>query len=347
VGLDFYENKKVLVTGGASFIGSHLVDKLVTLGAKVTVIDNLSSGSLHNLNQSLPKITFIKEDLEYNKLERLVELFKGHEIVFHLAATHGGRGYISTHPADVTSILAIDHHVFEASYLANIEKVVYASSACVYPTSLQKDDNEYLLKEEDANPFTLEDYHSADIEYGWAKFMGEIQLISFIKQYGLKGTSLRFVTVYGPRENETHSIIALIYKAFEKMDPYVIWGDGNQSRDYTYVSDIVDGMLLAGEKVNDGTPINLGTEKKHKIREVAEKIFQIINWRPKQLIFDKSKPIGVYNRALSIEKARRLLGWEPKYSIETGLKETINWYFSTHQRKGFIDERLLLERTSK
>jgi UDP-glucose 4-epimerase len=343
--LDFYEGKKVVVTGGASFIGSHLVDKLVALKAKVIVIDNLSSGSLKNLSESINKIQFFKEDLEYIKLEKLVEILKGSEIVFHLAANHGGRGYISTHPADVLSILSIDHHVFEASVIANVEKVVYASSACVYPTSLQKEETDYLLKEEDANPFDLDKFHAADLEYGWAKFMGEVQLISFIKQYGLKGSSLRFVTVYGPRENETHSIIALIYKAFERMDPYVIWGDGNQSRDYTYVSDIVHGMLLAGEKINDGTPINLGTEKRHKIRHIAEKIFEIINWRPKEIIFDKSKPVGVYSRALSIERARRLLGWEPKYSIEQGLKETIEWYFSTHERKGFINEKLLLERS--
>ena len=343
--LDFYEGKKVLVTGGASFIGSHLVDKLVEFKAKVTVVDNLSSGKLENLEKSLDKITFIKEDLEYVILERLLEIFKGHEIVFHLAAVHGGRGYIHTHPADVCSNFAIDHHVFEASYRAGVERVIFASSACVYPPKLQSQvGSEYLLKEEDTDPFKLDDYLSADIEYGWAKLMGEVQLIAFIKQYGMKGCSLRFVTAYGPRENETHAIIALIYKAFERMDPYVIWGTGEQERDFTYVEDIVEGTLLAGEKVTDGTPINLGTGERYKIRHVAEKIFEIMNWRPKKLIFDTSKPMGVVSRALDITRAKRLLGWKPRFTLEEGLKRTIDWYVKTHKPKGYVDEKILMER---
>ena len=343
---DFYEDKLVLVTGGASFIGSHLVDKLVELGAKVTVIDNLSSGRLENLSKSWDKITFVKEDLEYTKLNRLVELFKGHEIVFHLAAVHGGRGYIHTHPADVCSNFAIDHHVYEASYLAGVERVIFASSACVYPPKLQsRVGSDYLLKEEDADPFKLNDYLSADIEYGWTKLMGEMQLIAFIKQYGLKGCSLRFVTAYGPRENETHAIIALIYKAFERMDPYVIWGTGEQERDFTYVEDIVEGTLLAGERVTDGTPINLGTGKKYKVKDVAKKIFEIMGWRPKRIVFDTSKPVGVISRGLDISRAKRLLGWEPRFTLQEGLRRTIDWYVKTHERKGYVDERLLMERT--
>jgi len=343
--MSFYESKSVLVTGGASFIGSHLVEKLVDLGAKVTVVDNLSSGKIENLKEVWDKINFVKADLEYIKLEDLVELFKGHEVVFHIAAVHGGRGYINTHPADVCSNFAIDHHVFEASYLGDVEKVIYASSACVYPPKLQSQvGSDYLLKEEDADPFKLDDYLSADVEYGWAKFMGEVQLIAFIKQYGMKGCSVRFVTAYGPRENETHAIIALIYKAFERMDPYVIWGTGEQERDFTYVEDIVRGTLLAGEKVTDGTPINLGTGEKYKLRDVAEKIFEIMRWRPRKIIFDTSKPVGVLSRGLDISRAKKLLGWEPIFSLEEGLKRTIDWYVKTHKRKGYVDERLLMER---
>ena len=343
--MSFYESKPVLVTGGASFIGSHLVEKLVDLGAKVTVVDNLSSGKLENLKEVWDKINFVKADLEYIKLKDLIELFKGHEVVFHLAAVHGGRGYINTHPADVCSNFAIDHHVFEASYLGDVERVIFASSACVYPPKLQSQvGSDYLLKEEDTDPFKLDDYLSADVEYGWAKLMGEVQLIAFIKQYGMKGCSVRFVTAYGPRENETHAIIALIYKAFERMDPYVIWGTGEQERDFTYVEDIVRGTLLAGEKVIDGTPINLGTGEKYKLRDVAEKIFEIMRWRPRKIIFDTSKPVGVLSRGLDISRAKQLLGWEPIFSLEEGLKRTIDWYVKTHKRKGYVDERLLMER---
>ncbi len=344
MGLDFYEDRKVLVTGGASFIGSHLVDKLVNLKAEVTVVDDLSSGKIENLKESWDKIKFVKEDLEYAKMDRLLGIFKGHEIVFHLAARHGGRGYIHTHSADVCSNFAIDHHVFEASYKAGVERVIFASSACVYPPKLQsKVGSDYLLKEDDTNPFKIEDYLSADMEYGWAKLMGEVQLIAFIKQYRLKGCSLRFVTAYGPRENETHAIIALIYKAFEQMDPYIIWGTGEQERDFTYVEDIVDGTLLAGEKITDGTPINLGTGIKHKIKDVAEKIFKIISWRPKKIIYDLSKPVGVTSRGLYISKARELLNWKPRYTLEEGLRKTIKWYIATHTRRGTVNDKLLFE----
>lgn len=340
-----WRNKSVIVTGGASFIGSHLVDKLVKLGADVTVIDNFSSGTHENLSYSFPNIRIVKMDLEWCNLDEIVKTFSDHEIVFHLAATHGGRGYIHTHPADVCSNFAIDHHVFEASLKAGVERVIFASSACVYSPKLQATINSnYLLKEEDTDPFKLDEPLSADIEYGWAKLMGEVQLIAFIKQHGMKGCSLRFVTAYGPRENETHAIIALIYKAFERMDPYVIWGSGEQDRDFTYVSDIVDGTILAAEKVTDGTPINLGTGVRYKIKDVAAKIFDIMGWRPKKIIFDTSKPEGVASRAQDITRAKELLGWTPKISLEQGLEKTVRWYVETHQPKGYVNERVLMER---
>jgi len=342
-----WDDKRVLVTGGASFIGSHLVDKLVEMGANVTVLDNFSSGTLENLSQSRDKTNIITLDLEWCDLSELVRVFKDQEVIFHLAATHGGRGYITTHPADVSSNFAIDHHVFEASLKANVEKVVSASSACVYPPKLQDmTDSDYLLREEDSNPFQLNEPLSADLEYGWAKLIGEIQLIAFFKQYGLKGCSLRFVTAYGPRENETHAIIALIYKAFEKMDPYQIWGSGEQDRDFTYVSDIVEGTVRAAEKVTDGTPINLGTGVRHKVKDVASKIFDAIGWKPDRIIFDTSKPVGVATRALNISKAKQILNWEPTTSLDEGLRKTINWYVTTHSRKGCVDEKVLMERSA-
>ena len=249
-----WRGSRVLVTGGASFIGSHLVDKLVELGAEVTVVDNFSSGRIENLQQSIDRINVVKLDLEYESFDEILKVFKGHEIVFHLAAVHGGRGYIHTHPADVSSIFAIDHRVFEASVRAGVDKVVYASSACVYPPRLQaKIGSDYLLREEDSDPFKLDEPMSADLEYGWAKLMGEVQLIAFIKQYGLKGVSLRFVTAYGPRENETHAIIALIYKAFERgrLSPH-------------------DLFIVAELKLVNGIPVRYEVTKKGGEVEIKE-----------------------------------------------------------------------------
>ena len=341
---NFWNDTRVLVTGGASFIGSHLVDKLVTLGSNVTVIDDLSSGKKENLSQSWDKIQFKKNDLEYITKSELNNLFRDQEIVFHLAAIHGGRGFITTHPADVSSNFSIDHHVFEACMNSNVKNLVFASTACVYPTELQNEiGSNYKLKEEDSDPLKLDGYMSADIEYGWGKLMSEMQLHAFRKQYGLKGCPVRFVTAYGPRENKTHAIIALIYKAIEKMEPFEIWGNGEQERDFTYVEDIVEGSILAGEKIFDGTPINLGTGTRYKIKEVVEMICKILNWRPDNFKFDTSKPVGALSRALDNSTAKKLLGWEPRFTLEDGLEKTIEWYLHNHKQEGSVNEEELLE----
>lgn len=341
----FWKNKTVAVTGGASFIGSHLVDKLTKTGAHTIVLDNFSSGLIENLNDSKNAIEIKKIDLEWCDNSTLSKALAGVDVVFHLAAIHGGRGFIDTHPADVCSNFAIDHHILESSLQAGVKKVVMASSACVYPPNLQSEyGSDYQLEELDTDPHKLEDPLSADIEYGWAKLMGEMQLLAFHKQYGLGGSSVRFVTAYGPRENETHAIIALIYKAVEHMDPYAIWGNGEQDRDFTYVSDIVNGTLLAGEKIDNCDSINLGTGKRYKLKEVAEEIFSAINWHPKSIKLETDKPIGVVSRSLNISKALKILGWKPEVSLTDGINRTISWYLKTHKITGKVSDKLLLER---
>jgi UDP-glucose 4-epimerase len=338
-------NKRVLVTGGASFIGSHLVDKIVGLGARVTVVDNLSSGKIQNLEQSRNKIKFIQKDLEYITKDEINQIFLDQNIVFHLAAVHGGRGYIQTHPADVCSNFSIDHHVFEAALNSNVENIVFSCTACVYPDVLQsKVGSSYNLKESDSDVSKLDKFLSADIEYGWAKLMSEMQLNAFIKQYGLKACPVRFVTAYGPRENETHAIIALIHKALQKMDPYPIWGDGDQERDFTYVEDIVDGTVRAAETIFDGTPVNLGTGRRYKIIDVAKTIFGIIGWEPKKIKFETSMPVGPLSRALDNTRAKEMLGWEPRFSLKEGLMKTIDWYSSSQSAKDVGKLNILLER---
>jgi len=339
-----WKDRPVLVTGGASFISSHLIDKLVEFGASVTVVDDLSNGKKENLVNSWDKIKFIHQDLEYISKKEITDIFTGNEIVFHFAADHGGRGYIDTHPADVCSNFAIDHHVFEACSNTNVEKVIFSSSACVYPTDLQnKIGSDYKLKEDDSDPENLDGFLSADVEYGWAKLMSEVQMKSFYKQYGLKGCPVRFVTAYGPREDETHAIIALIYKAIEKMDPYEIWGDGNQERDFTYVEDIVSGSILAAEKISDMTPVNLGTGQRYKIIDVVKMICKILNWMPSSFNFDTSKPSGALSRSLDNTRAKELLGWEPKFSLKEGLEKTVKWYIEQHKITGKVNQSLLFE----
>lgn len=349
-----WSGTRVLVTGGASFIGSHLVEDLLRRGAIVRVADNFSSGKLSNFELELKEIkegvwvsdnlTIYRGDLKDLCFTR--EMVKDIEVVFHLAASHGGRGYIETHPAECCTNMILDQLVLEQAYKAGVERFCYASSACVYPTYLQQEKgSSYLLKEEDADPF-VRDKAFADLEYGWAKLMGEMALRAYHRQYGMKTAAVRIFTAYGPRENETHAIIALIAKAFIRMDPYEIWGTGEQDRNFTYVQDIVDALIRAAEIIEDGSAVNAGRDDRITINQAAELIFKIVGWRPRQIKHDLSKPEGVSSRAADLTKARRILGWEPKVSYEEGFRRTIEWYFahkSYDEVKASLEE-LLWER---
>ncbi len=344
----------VLVTGGASFIGSHLVDSLLNKGVKVRVADDFSSGKLSNLDYPLKEsgtkawisgnLSVLQGDLKEKSFVKSV--MEDVDIVFHLAALHGGRGYIDTHPAECCSNMILDQLVFEEANKAGVKKVCFASSACVYPTYLQEEaGSSHLLTEEEANPF-VRDRAFADKEYGWAKFMGEMALKAYHEQYGIKTSAVRIFTAYGPRENETHAIIALIAKAFIQMDPFPIWGTGEQDRNFTYVQDIVDALLLASENIEDGSPINAGREDRITLKQAADLVFDITGWRPKKITHDLSKPQGVASRAADLTRARKILEWEPTKSYKEGFKETIEWYFSRKNReevKHNID-KLLVER---
>ena len=328
--MSYWDGKKVLVTGGASFIGSHLVDKLVSFGASVSVADDLSSGKLENLHKSVNSIKFQKGDLRDRTFAK--RAIEGNEVVFHLAACHGGRGFIDTHPADCASNLVLDGIVFDEAWKAKVEQVCYASSACVYPIQHQKKPvagRTVYLQEDWADPFR-EACAAADGEYGWAKLMGEMTLSAYWKQYGMRSVSCRLFTAYGERENETHAVIALIAKAFIRMDPYEIWGDGQQDRNFTYVGDIVDGMIRAAERVENATAVNIGTAEHIKIIDAVKMICKETGFTPQSISFDMSKPVGVFSRAADLTRTREILGWEPSTNFEEGLCRTIKWYNTTH-----------------
>ncbi len=348
------KGKKVLVTGGASFIGSHLVDTLLKQGAEVVVADDFSSGKLENLEYPSVKkgldkwvhkqLTVYKGDLKDRNFTR--HMVDDAEVVFHLAALHGGRGYIDTHPAECSSNMILDQLVFEEACRAGAERVCFASSACVYPSYLQEQaGSEYLLKESDADPFAR-DKAFADLEYGWAKLMGEMALKAYHREYGMKTAAVRIFTAYGPRENETHAIVALIAKAFIKMDPYVIWGNGEQDRNFTYVQDIVDALILASKKVEDGSAVNAGRSDRLTINQTINLVFDLVGWRPKKIHRDLTKPQGVASRAADLTRAGKVLGFAPKVTYKEGFKRTIDWYFANRKVEEVKAnlERVLVER---
>jgi UDP-glucose 4-epimerase len=336
-----YDGDRVLVTGGASFIGSHLVEELVARGADVRVAEDFSSGERENLASVRDEVEIVEGNLK--RMEVAEEVTAGIDRLFHLAADHGGRGYISNYPANCATNMALDNIVFETAVDAGVEKITFASSACTYPTDIQQ---ERKRLREDMVSFDERGGAYADEAYGWAKLMGERSLQAFHDQHGVDASAVRIFTAYGPRENETHAIVALIAKAYAGQDPYQIWGDGEQTRNFTYVDDIVSALVLANEKITDATPVNAGISEYISINDVAETIFEYLDWEPDEVNHMTDKPVGVRHRAADTTRAEELLGWEPEYSLEDGLAETVDWYVENREKDDVREnlETLLHER---
>jgi len=322
-----WKKQKVLVTGGASFIGSHLVDGLVNLGAQVRVVDNLSTGKKANIFPHLEKkrIEFLKGDLLDSAVTH--KAVQGINVIFHLACDHGGRGYVDLHQAACSTNLALDGTVFFTAYKAGVEKIIFASSGCVYPNYLQTDVTKKIYLTEDL----VKPPYDSDNMYGWAKLMGELTLRAYAKEWKMKTASCRYFTVYGERGKEDHAVIAMIARAFIKQSPYTIWGDGQQIRNWTYVKDIVNGTILAAEKINDGTAVNLGTTERIRVLDAVQEIFRYTKYSAK-IKLQPNMPTGPLNRVADNKLAKKLLGWEPQIKFFDGLHKTIDWYFATKKR---------------
>lgn len=333
-----WKDRKVLVTGGSSFIGSHLTDAMVERGASVRVVDNLSSGRLSNIQNNVDsgRVEFLQADLtEPGVAQRVVE---GVQVVFHLAADHGGRGYVDLHQAACATNLALDGMLFRACHQAEVEKVVYASSGCVYPNHLQTDPGQVLYLTEDMVGPPCD----ADNMYGWAKLMGELTLQAFNKDWRMKSASCRYFTVYGERGHENHAVIAMIARAFISQNPYVVWGNGEQIRNWTHVDDIVSGTILAAEKIDDGAAINLGTMERTRVIDAVHEVLRCTGHRA-EIELHPEMPTGPMNRVADNSLAKQLLGWEPEVRFMEGLRRTIDWYFSTKDRgkvSAVLEERL-------
>jgi nucleoside-diphosphate-sugar epimerase len=337
-----WPDKRVLVTGGASFISSHLIDQLALQGAsRIRVVDDLSSGRLANIQHHLDAgiVEFVEKDLLVPGVAQ--EAVDGIDVVFHLAAIHGGRGFVDLHQAPCAQNLAMDGILVKAAHEAGVEKLVFASSGCVYPNHIQQDVSQELYLTEDM----VGPPYDADNMYGWAKLMTEMTLRAYHRDFGFKSASCRFFTVYGERGVENHAVIAMIARAFVGQNPFEVWGDGTQVRNWTYVGDIARGMILAAEKIDDGTAINLGTEERTTVMQAVQEVLRYTGHRA-EIELLPHMPTGPLNRVASNRLAKDLLGWEPEMKFMDGLHRTIDWYFGSRQREavsGYLD-RMLTER---
>lgn len=311
-----YSNKNILVTGGTGMIGSHLVELLLEKNANVRIVAHereippeLEDKGLDVVSGDLTEKKFVEESV------------KDMDYVFHLAAYTGGLGRTSTHPAStLTPNLIMDGNILECAKNEGIERFLYASCTCVYPN------DEKTLEEEDAWKGNPPEIHAS---YSWSKRMGERQAIAYYKEYGMKIAIVRPSNSYGPRDSDdletAHALGSLIMKAINKMDPFVIWGDGNPIREYIYAQDAAKGMLLAMENYCVGDPINLASGEFVSISELARKILKITNTNP-EIKFDEEKPSGQKRRVLSNKKAKEKIGFVAETSLDAGIEETIKWY---------------------
>jgi len=330
---------KTIVTGGAGFIGSHLVKKLIEGGRKVAIVDDFSSGNMENLlGLGLKSSDFELRKLDLTDYHQTLESLKDGGTVFHLAARIGGIRYL--HDSEAIELLtlqenlAIDANVFRACEGQKIKRIIYPSSSAVYSLDRQFSfgtifsEGNFPLESIVRDPkFRFKLSVNPDGGYGLAKLLAEIQL-NLIKN--IKVGIARIFNVYGENEpmgERAHAIFDLIRKAINyPKEEFTVWGDGNQSRDYVYVTDCVEILIKIEDKISEISPLvaNIGSGRGASIKEIAEKIIKISGKEIKPR-YDISKPVGPISRTADITRVKQSLNWEPKINLEEGLKRTYSW----------------------
>ncbi|MCB0738972.1 MAG: GDP-L-fucose synthase [Bacteroidetes bacterium] len=315
---EFWHNRRLCVTGGAGFLGSFVVEKLKERGAQDIFIPRKSQYDLVNIEAVKQLLSDAKPD-----------------IIIHLAAQVGGIGANRDHPAEFFyNNLMMGTTLFHESWKAGVKKLVIAGTVCAYPKFAS-----VPFKEDDLwNGYPEE----TNAPYGLAKKMLLVQSHTYRQQYGFNSIFLLPVNLYGPRDNfdleSSHVIPALIRKCIEAKannQPEIIaWGDGSPTREFLYVEDAAEGIILASEKLNSSQPVNLGSHFEISIKELVETIAELTGFTGK-IIWDTSKPNGQPRRKLDTSLSKQLFGFEAKTSFKIGLKKTIDWY-KNHQNSKLL-----------
>lgn len=306
----FWEGKKVLVTGGAGFLGSHLTENLI------------SKREVNPKNIRIPR----SSECDLRTYENCEKVIKDMNIVIHLAAKVGGIGYNKLYPGTIfydNAIMGIQ--LIEAARKANVEKLVIIGTVCAYPKYTPPP-----FKEDDLwNGYPEE----TNAPYGIAKKVLLTQAQAYREQYGLNSIYPIPVNLYGPRDNfhpeYSHVIPALIRKMVEAKrqgeKKIVVWGTGRASREFLYVEDAAEGIVKAAELYNKPEPVNLGTGNEITIKDLVKLIAQLTDFHG-NLIWETSKTDGQPRRRLDTERAKREFGFEAQIKLREGLKRTIDWY---------------------
>jgi GDP-L-fucose synthase len=319
-GRAFWQDKRVIVTGGGGFLGSFVVEKLGDRGAAEVIVPR-------SAEYDLTQIEAIRQLLQDTAGASQAPV----DVIIHLAARVGGIGANRANPATFFyDNLVMGTHLLHESYRAGVGKFVAVGTVCAYPKYAP-----IPFREEDLwNGYPEE----TNAPYGLAKKMMLVQSQTYREQYGYNSIYLLPVNLYGPRDNfdlETgHVIPALIRKCLEAKeqgdDQIVAWGDGSPTREFLYVADAVEGILLAAERYNDSLPVNLGSAFEISIKELLETIVDVTGFEGK-IVWDTSKPNGQPRRKLDTSRARELFGFTAQTPFADGLRQTVDWYLQQNR----------------
>jgi len=325
--MNFYQNKKILVTGGSGFIGSHLVEKLIKLKAKVTVISRRNIKTIPFLKLVKSRVKIITADLKNQKQVDIA--VKKQDYIFHLAAHVGGIHYNNIHPATLLYENVLPAlNLLQAAKKEKNKRILIVSSACVYPRfcKIPTPESQGFLKEPEPTNYG----------YGWAKRFNEIIAKTYNSEFELKVGIVRPYNVYGPRDNfdpkQSHVIPALVKRICDGQNPLDVWGDGSATRSFIFVNDVVEGLLLALDKYPQADPINLGTKEEISIKDLVKLIISISGKKVK-IKFDKTKPNGQPRRCCNTKKAEKILGFSTKIKLHQGLPKVVKYYQENVQKK--------------
>lgn len=308
--MSFWKNKRVLISGGSGFLGSHVADKLKTLGCMDVWCPKHKAFDFRKMKDCESAILNFRPD-----------------IVIHLAATVGGIGFNQEHPGECFyDNASMGINMIEACRIRDVKKTVILGTICAYPkhtpTPFKEDDIWSGYPEETNAP------------YGLAKKMLLVQLQAYRQQYGFNGIYLLPVNLYGPRDNfnpnSSHVIPAMIRKFIDanesKAEKVVLWGTGEVSREFLYVEDCAEGILKAAESYDKPDPVNLGSGNSITIRDLAILIRDAVGYTSCKIEWDTSKPNGQPLRQLDVSRAKKEFGFEASTSFKDGLEKTIQWY---------------------
>ncbi len=312
-----FAGKLVLVTGGAGFIGSHLVTALVELGADVSVIDDLSAGDWDNLRPLGDRV--IRVERSINDIEKLSRTTEGSEFVFHQAALGSVPGSIEEpldyYQANVMGTLS----VLQVSQLLKVKRVIFAGSSSAYGDAPAPGPKVETLAPLPRSP------------YAASKLAGEHAMRAWYHSYGLDTAVLRYFNIFGPRQNPNSAyaaVIAAFAKASAKGEQGTIFGDGTQSRDFTYVDNVVHANLLAAlhPRPLEGEVFNVGMGGKVSVNELYRKMAELFGMKESRLIYQPTRAGDVLESQADISKAKTVLGYQPLVNFDDGLAETVKWY---------------------